>query len=129
MSGQSDSTLRLLLLVVGIVFIVGVLPLMMLWPSGWQWQPNQSEYEQMIIGVYAVMGIFMVIASKNPAAHRSFILFVAWSSIVHAAVMAYHAFIDTAERGHLLGDVPVLALVGIVFLLLVPKETPAVSTA
>ncbi len=127
MSGQSDQMLKMLLLVVGLVFIFGVLPLMMLWPAGWQWQPNQPEYEQMIIGVYAVMGVFMVMAAKDPSQHRSLIAFVAWSSLVHAGIMAVHAFRDTAERGHLFGDVPVLAIVGIVFLVLAPKGSVSAS--
>jgi len=53
MSDRSSQALGIVLLVVGLVFIFGVWPLMMLWPAGWQWQPNQAEYEQMILGVYA----------------------------------------------------------------------------
>ncbi len=48
---QRDQYLRIVLMVVGIVFIVGIWPLMIVWPAGWQWQPNQAEYEQMILGV------------------------------------------------------------------------------
>ena len=95
---------------------------MMFWPAGWQWQPNQPEYEQMILGVYATLGVFLIMASRNPTEHRSLILFTAWSSLVHAGIMAVQAIRDTAERGHLLGDVPVLALVGIILLVLAPKE-------
>ena len=52
--------LRVVLIVVGLIFILGVYPLMMaLWPSGWRWQPNQPEYEQMILGVYATLGVFL----------------------------------------------------------------------
>lgn len=121
MTDQAQQPLSAILLVVGLVFIFGVWPLMMFWPSGWQWQPNQPEYEQMIIGVYATLGVFLVLASKNPAGHRSLIQFTAWSSLVHAGIMAVQAFRDTAERGHLLGDVPVLAIVGVVLLVLLPK--------
>jgi hypothetical protein len=77
-----------------------------LWPSGWRWQPNQPEYEQMILGVYATLGIFLLIASRNPSANRSLIAFTAWSSLVHAAIMAVQAFQNASERGHLLGDLP-----------------------
>jgi hypothetical protein len=123
MSDQAQQPLSTVLLVFGLGFIFGVWPLMMFWPAGWQWQPNQPEYEQMIIGVYATLGVFLVLASRNPARHRSLIQFTAWSSLVHAGIMAVQAFRDTAERGHLLGDVPVLAIVGIVLLVLLSKAS------
>jgi len=117
------------LLVFGLVFIFGVWPMMMFWPSGWQWQPSQPEYEQMILGIYATLGVFLVVAAGSPAEHRSLILFAAWSSLVHSGIMAVQAFRDAAERGHFLGDVPVLALVGVVLLLLAPKSVPEGATA
>jgi sterol desaturase/sphingolipid hydroxylase (fatty acid hydroxylase superfamily) len=84
-----ESALKIVLILVGVIFLVGVYPLMMfLWPSGWRWQPNQPEYEQMILGVYATLGIFLLVASRNPSAHRSLIAFTAWSSLVHAGIMA-----------------------------------------
>ena len=126
---QRDQYLRIVLVVVGIVFIFGVWPLMMLWPAGWQWQPNQAEYEQMVLGVYATLGVFLLLASRAPQQHRSLIQFAAWSSVVHAGIMAVQAFRDTAERGHLLGDVPVLAIVGIVLLLMLPKNQAAAAVA
>ena len=122
---QRDQYLRIVLMVVGIVFIVGIWPLMIVWPAGWQWQPNQAEYEQMVLGVYATLGVFLLLASRAPVQHRSLILFTAWSSLVHAGIMAVQAFRDTVERGHLLGDVPVLAIVGVVLLLLAPRSQPA----
>ena len=122
---QRDQYLRIVLMVVGIVFIVGIWPLMIVWPAGWQWQPNQAEYEQMVLGVYATLGVFLLLASRAPVQHRSLILFTAWSSLVHAGIMAVQVFRDTAERGHLLGDVPVLAIVGVVLLLLAPRSQPA----
>jgi len=125
MTDKAQQPLSAVLLVFGLVFIFGVWPLMLFWPSGWQWQPNQPEYEQMIIGVYATLGVFLVLASRNPGRHRSLIHFTAWSSLVHAGIMAVHAFGDTAERGHLVGDVPVLAVVGIVLLVLLPKASDA----
>jgi len=75
------------LVLVGLIFLFGVYPLMMfLWPSGWRWQPNQPEYEQMILGVYATLGIFLLLAARNPSANRSLIAFTAWSSLVHGAI-------------------------------------------
>ena len=75
--------LRIALILTGLIFIFGVYPLMMyLWPSGWRWQPNQPQYEQMIMGVYATLGVFLLMASRNPLQHRSLIWFTAWSSLV-----------------------------------------------
>jgi hypothetical protein len=57
-----ERTLKIVLVLVGLIFLFGVYPLMMfLWSSGWRWQPNQPEYEQMILGVYATLGIFLLL--------------------------------------------------------------------
>ncbi len=118
--------LRVLLVVVGLIFIVGVYPLMMmLWPSGWRWQPNQPEYEQMILGVYATLGVFLLIASRDPLRHRSLIWFTVWSSLVHAGIMAVQAIQSPMERGHLLGDIPALAIVAVALAVLTPRESRA----
>lgn len=111
---------RRVLPVVGAIFIVGVWLLMQVWPSGWAWQPDQPEFRQMILGVYATLGIFLVLAARAPERHRSLILFTAWSSIVHSGIMGVQAIADATERGHFVGDVPALALVGIVLLVLAP---------
>nr|WP_250123498.1 DUF6632 domain-containing protein [Chroococcidiopsis sp. CCMEE 29] len=96
-----------------------------IWPASWLWQPRQYEYEQMIIGIYATLGIFLLWASRKPEAHLSLIWFTVWSSIVHGVIMAVHAVIDPAERVHLLGDVPALILVAIVLGLLAPRKVIA----
>jgi hypothetical protein len=132
---SSDSRMRLLryaLILTGLIFIFGVYPLMMsLWPSGWRWQPNQPEYEQMILGVYATLGVFLLIASRNPLQHRSLIWFTVWSSLVHAGIMAFQVFQMPAEHGHLFGDIPALAIVAILLAALTPRGTavPEARTA
>ena len=123
MSVERSQALSIVLIVVGLIFIFGVWLLMRVWPSGWQWQPSQPEYEQMIMGVYATLGVFLLLAAREPRKHRSLILFTAWSSIVHAGIMGLQAIRDTAERGHLIGDVPALAIVGILLIILAPKTT------
>ena len=118
--------LRAVLVAVGLIFLVGVYPLMMyLWPSGWRWQPNQPEYEQMILGVYATLGIFLLMASRNPSEHRSLIAFTAWSSLVHGGIMTLQALRTPMEHGHLLGDVPALLIVGVVLIALAPAKQSA----
>ena len=121
-----EGALKVVLVLVGLVFLFAVYPPMMyLWPSGWRWQPNQPEYEQMILGVYATLGIFLLLASRNPSANRSLIAFTAWSSLVHAAIMAVQALRNVTERGHLLGDVPALLIVGVVLIALRPAKQSA----
>jgi len=121
-----ESVLKIILVLVGLIFLLGVYPLMMyLWPSGWRWQPNQPEYEQMILGVYATLGIFLLIASRNPSANRSLIAFTAWSSLVHAGIMAVQAFQHPSEHGHLMGDIPALVIVGVALLVLAPSAKAA----
>jgi hypothetical protein len=118
-----ESVLKVVLVVVGLIFLFAVYPLMMyLWPSGWRWQPNQPEYEQMILGVYATLGIFLLLASRHPSEHRSLIAFTAWSSLVHAGIMAVQAFQNASERGHLAGDIPALVIVGIALIALAPPK-------
>ena len=113
--------LRLALRLVGLVFLVGVYPLTIFWPSGWAWHTGQSEYLQMILAIYATLGVFLIRASRDPLAHRSLIWFTVWSSVVHGAVMAVQAIINTQHIGHLWGDVAALLVVGGVLAFLIPR--------
>jgi hypothetical protein len=117
--------LRIALLAVGVIFIVGIYPLTILWPSGWSWNAGQSEYLQMILGIYATLGVFLVIASRNPLAHRSLIWFTVWSSIVHGGIMAAQSLANTQYMGHLWGDVLALFVVAIVLAAFTPRGAAA----
>jgi hypothetical protein len=110
----------------GVVFCL-IYPLAMVWPSGWAWHegsPASNDYYLMIVGVYAVLGIFLIRAAANPAAHASLVWFTVWSSLVHAAVMAYESLRNPMHQGHLLGDVPALVLVAVVLTLLMKRAQP-----
>jgi hypothetical protein len=116
--------LKIALYVFGVIFIVGVPAMMMwIWPSGWGWTPPQPEYEQMIMGIYVVLGIFLVRAAKDPMADASLIWFTIWSSIVHAGIMLIQAILDETEKANLIGDIPALFLVAIVLWYLMPRKT------
>lgn len=117
-----DKWLRIALQGLAVIFIFGVFPLMQLWPSGWRWNPHNHEYEQMIIAVYAVLGVFLFLASRNPAEHRSLLQFTLWSSVAHGAVMLVHALSNSDERWHLVADVPALFVVAGVLAALMPPE-------
>jgi len=118
MSNPSQRPLAIALRIVGVIFLLGVLPLTVIWPSGWVWHPENPAYLQMIIGIYATLGVFLLLAARDPARHLSLIWFTIWSSIVHGAVMAIHAITDPGEMGHLPGDVAGLFVIAIVLAVL-----------
>ncbi len=128
---EADRTkyLRMALMAVGVIFIVGIYSLIIVWPSGWSWHSGQSHYLphylQMILGVYATLGVFLLIASRNPLAHLSLIWFTVWSSVVHAGIMAVQALVNPEHKGHLWGDVPALLVVAAVLALLTPRGAAA----
>jgi len=117
---QKDNLLRFALTAFGIVFCL-IYPVGMVWPSGWVWHGGHGQYYlQMICGVYAVLGIFLIAAARDPYSNRSLISFTVWSSLVHAGIMAAQATFDGHELGHLTGDVPALLLVAAVLWFLAP---------
>ncbi len=115
--------LKYALIVFGIVFCL-IYPLSIVWPSGWAWHegaPYTNDYFMMIVGVYATLGVFLILASRNPAANGSLIMFTIVSSLVHAAIMAYQSLQMPEHMGHLYGDVPGLVAVAVVLYILRPS--------
>src|SRR6476660_5986152 len=115
--------LKYALVVFGVIFLL-VYPLAIVWPSGWAWHagaPYESDYFMMIVGVYATLGVFLILAARDPAANRSLIQFTIVSSLVHAAIMAVQSFQMPEHMGHLYGDVPALVLVAAVLGVLLPS--------
>ena len=122
--------LRVALVVVGLIFLAGVYPLTILWPTGWAWHhTGQSVYLQMILGIYATLGVFLLIAARDPLSNRSLIWFTVWSSVVHGGIMAAQAIVYPEHRGHLLGDVPALLIVAIILAVLMPRASGTVEIA
>jgi hypothetical protein len=112
--------LRFALLAVGVIFIFGIYPLTIFWPSGWSWHTGHSDYLPMILGIYATLGVSLLIASRNPLAHLSLIWFTVWSSIVHGGIMTVQALTNSEHMGHLYGDVLALFVVAIALAVLAP---------
>ena len=77
----------------------------------------------MILGVYATLGIFLILAAREPLRHRSLIWFAVWSSVVHGGIMAIQSFDGAHNMGHLYGDALSLFAVAAVFALLMPRES------
>jgi hypothetical protein len=122
----STKYLRIALVVFGLTFIVGIYALTIIWPSGWAWHTGPTpHYLQMILGVYATLGVFLLIASRDPLAHLSLIWFTVWSSVVHAGIMAAQSLANPEHMGHLGGDVPALLVIAAVLALLTPRRETA----
>lgn len=119
------SYLRIALYVIGVILVIGLPLLMVVWPDGFAWEPRQSEYEQMILGIYATLGVFLILAARDPLANRSLIWFTVWSSVVHGAIMLAQAIVDSTERANLLGDVPALFIMAAVLAFLMPRGRAA----
>ena len=117
--------LRVALIVFGLIATFGFYPLTVVWPSGWAWGQGHSHYLMMIVGLYATLGVFLLIVSRNPMAHKSIIWFAVWSSVVHGGIMTVQSLNDPGERGHLVGDVPVLFFAAIVLAVLMPRTGQA----
>ncbi len=116
--------LRIALVFNGLIFIFGIWPLGIVWPSGWVWhETGRSEYLEMILGIYATLGVFLLLAARDPLAHLSLIWFTVWSSIVHGGIMGIQAVANTHHIGHLFGDVAGLIAVAAVLAVLTPRHT------
>lgn len=108
----------------GAVMLVG-LPILMgfLWRDGFAWEPAQPEYEMMMMGIYMTLGVFLILAARDPLSNRGLIWFTVWSSIVHGGIMLFQALADESERANLLGDIPALFIVALVLGLLMPRRS------
>ncbi len=115
------AALRIVLIVTGLGFAVALPVLIYAWPAGFMWEPRQSEYEQMILGVYVTLGVFVLLAARRPLDNLSLIWFTCVSSLVHGGIMLVQALVDTSEHANLMGDVPVLLLVGSLLAWLTPR--------
>jgi len=114
---RRERALKAVLVVVGLIFSAGVYPVM-----DSLWHQNQSMYTfDMMLSLYFALGIFLLIAARNPSANRSLIAFTAWSCFAHAAVMAVTSFSKGGYRGDIWG-VPMLVLIGVVLIVLAPAK-------
>ena len=114
---RRERALKIVLVVVGLLFSASVLPV-----TESLWHQNQSMYTfDMMLSLYVALGIFLLIAARNPSANRSLIAFAAWSCFAHAAVMAVTAFSKRGYRGDLWG-VAVLVIIGVALIVLAPAK-------
>jgi hypothetical protein len=116
--------LRIVLILTALACLA-LYPLMLFWPSGWAWQTGHSDYPMMIVGIYATLGVFLILAARDSLANLSLIWFTAWSSAVHGAIKAVQALTQPEQMGHLIGDVPALFIVAGALAILTPRSLTA----
>jgi hypothetical protein len=106
---RRERALKTVLVVVGLLFTAGVIPLTMFF--------SREPAVPMIMSIYVTLGIFLLLAVRNPAANRSLIAFGGWANLAHAGVMAAQEYRNVIERRELAGVV-VFAIVGVVLVAL-----------
>jgi hypothetical protein len=99
---------------VGLLFTAGIYPLI-----GSLLHPADSDTgDMMMLSLYVALGIFLLIAARNPSAHRSLIAFAAWSSFAHAVAMSILGLEIASQRvGFLVGSA-VLVVIGVALIAL-----------
>jgi len=110
---RRERALKVVLIVVGLIFSGLVYPLTMF--------VRQEPALAMMLSVYVTLGIFLLLAARDPSANRSLIAFTAWSSFAHAALMAVQAFRNLIARGELVG-VAALVIIGGALIVLAPAK-------
>jgi peptidoglycan/LPS O-acetylase OafA/YrhL len=114
---KRERALKVVLVVVGLIFSAGIYPV-----TESLWHQNQSMYTfDMMLSLYVALGIFLLLAARDPSANRSLIAFTAWSCFAHAAVMALTSFSKGGYRGDLWG-VAVLVIIGVALIALAPAK-------
>ena len=108
-----ERALTVVLVIVGLIFLATAYPLLAM---------PLDETLQMMLSLYVTLGIFLLLAARNPSTHRSLIAFTAWSSFAHAAVMTAQSRHDVGERIHLLVGSLALAIIGIALIALRPAK-------
>ena len=114
-----ERALKAVLVVVGLLFIAGVVPLTMFF--------SREPAVPMIMSIYVTLGIFLLLAVRDPAANRNLIAFGGWANLAHAGVMAAQEYRNVIERE--LAGVIVFAIVGIVLVALAPPKQSVVKAS
>ena len=113
-----ERALKIVLVLVGLLFTAGIYPI-----TTDLWKMTASDYgDDMMLSLYVPLGIFLLLAVRNPSANRSLIAFAAWSSFAHGAVMARLAVHNASERAGFLTAAAVLGGIGVTLIALAPAK-------
>ena len=85
-------------------------------------RPTSGTTAPMFYTILATLGVFQVLAARNPSAHRSLIAYTVWSSVAHTAVMALMAIQLPTKRGELLAGAAVTGLGAVLLFVLAPSS-------
>jgi Family of unknown function (DUF6632) len=131
-----ERAIKVALVLVGLLFLAGVVPMVIMIRS--VLQPHSESAlpialktadEAMMLSLYATLGIFLLLAARDPSAHRSVIAFAAWSSFAHAAVMAVMSIQVPTARAEWLITAVALGIVGALLIVLAPGKHIAARDA
>ena len=115
---QRERALKIVLVLVGLLFSAAIYPAI-----GGLRDPGHSDTgDTMMMGLYFVLGVFLLLAVRNPSAHRSLIAFAAWSSFAHAVVMSLLGMEISSERAGFLIGSAVLVMIGVFLIVLAPAK-------
>jgi hypothetical protein len=114
---KREAALKIVLALVGLLFLALAYPAIIF--------VRQAPSMSMMFSIYVTLGIFLLVAIRNPSASRSLIAFTAWSSLVHAAVMGTQAMRNMVSRDELAG-VAVLIVIGATLIALAPARQRAI---
>ncbi len=104
-----ERALQIVLVVVGLgIAGANIYPLLVRFLA--EPNPSAGTTAPMFWTIYATLGVFLVLAAKNPVAHRSLIAYAVWSSVAHTAVMVLMAMQLPTRRDELLPGVVVTGL-------------------
>ena len=112
---RRERALKVVLVLVGLLFTALVYPLVLF--------VKQEPALAMMLSLYVTLGIFLLLAARNPSENRSLIAFTAWSSFAHAAVMAVQASLNLIPRRELMG-VAFFVVIGVTLIALAPAKQP-----
>jgi hypothetical protein len=124
---KRERALKVVLVVVGLIFIAGIYPLITSVRDGWR--ANKEDPLPMGISLYVTQGIFLLLAARDPLANRGVITFAAWLNIAHAGVMTVMTIHLPNERQDLLVASAVFGAIGAVLITLPPRTQPAERVA
>src|SRR2546429_4765534 len=98
---KQERVLQVVLVVLGLGTVgANVYPLVTSFMAGLR--PTGGTTAPMFYTIFATLGVFLVLAARNPSPHRSLISYAVWSRFAHTAGMAPIATPPSTQRRRLL---------------------------